>query len=346
MRHCTALAALFAICLTGPALSQEAPRLAKLIEITSGESTLTRTFFGTVAAKETVDLSFQVGGQIIEFPLTEGEPIAEDGLIAKLDLEPFELALDQARVEKDQADRTLERLKKLEGNTVSQVSVEDAETQSNLAAIAVRNAERSLRNATLHAPFAGLVARRHVPSFSSIAAGTAVVRLHDMSDLRVEIDVPEILFQQAGENPDVDLWAQFPASDKQFELEPREFTAETSDVGQTFRITLGMAPPEGIVILPGSSVEVTAVLHQTGNTIVIPASALVTENSGQAAVMAFSPAGADEGTVKRVPIEITPLNTGAISVTSGLEPGQEIVASGGAMLTDGDTVKRFVAFPN
>jgi len=346
MRLCSALAAMFVIGLTGPALPQEAPRLAKLIEVSSGKSALTRVFFGTVAARETVDLSFQVGGQIVAFPVTEGEPIAEGGLIAMLDLEPFELSLDQARVEKEQADRTLDRLKKLEGNTVSQVSVDDAETQSSLAAIAVRNAERSLRNATLKAPFAGLVARRHVPNFSAIAAGTAVVRLHDMSDLRVEIDVPEVLFQKAGEDPDVDLWAKFPASNRRFELEPREFTAETSDVGQTFRITLGMTPPDDIVVLPGSSVEVTATLNQAGDTILIPASAVLTGNDGQASVMVFTPAGAEEGTVSHVPIEIAPLNTGAIRVVSGLEPGQEIVASGAAMLRDGDAVKRFTAFPN
>ena len=122
-------------------------RLAKIIEVQSGDSAVTRQFFGHVVAKETVDLAFQVGGQIVELPVIEGARIDEGTMVAQLDLEPFELALDQARVQKDQAERTLDRLQKLQGSTVSQVSVDDAETSLQLADIAVRNAERELSTA-------------------------------------------------------------------------------------------------------------------------------------------------------------------------------------------------------
>lgn len=321
------------------------PRLAKLVTVEAGDSAVTRKFFGHVAAKETVDLAFQVGGQVVKLPIVEGNPIAKGDLIAQLDLEPFELSLEQAKLEKQQADRTLERLQKLEGSSVSQVSVEDAQTQANLAGIAVRNAERSLEEATLEAPFDGLVARRLVANFTSVSAGTAIVRLHDMSELRVEIDVPEVLFQQAGRDPDIDLWATFPASDERFPLTVREFNAETSDIGQTFRITLAMTPPDDLVVLPGSSVEVTATLRKPGAFITIPKTAVVMGNDGSPHVMLFTPEGADQGTVTRAPVTVEPTNTGNVRVTEGLEEGQEIVASGAAGLKDGDIVARFAGFP-
>jgi len=116
--------------------------------------------------------------------------INKGAVIARLDLEPFQLSLDQARVQKEQADRTLERLRQLQGNAVSQVTVDDAETQAKLAELSVRNAERSLRDAQLIAPFDALVASRYVANFSSISPGVQIARLHDMSELRVEIDVP------------------------------------------------------------------------------------------------------------------------------------------------------------
>ena len=50
-------------------------RLAKIIEVQSGDSAVTRQFFGHVVAKETVDLAFQVGGQIVELPVIEGARI-------------------------------------------------------------------------------------------------------------------------------------------------------------------------------------------------------------------------------------------------------------------------------
>lgn len=329
-----------------PAAAQDTPRLAKIVAVESVDGSLERQFFGRVTAKETVDLAFQVGGQIVEFPAVEGQPIPKGGLIARLDLEPFELALDQARAQQVQADRNLQRFQQLQGSAVSQVSVDDAQTQSELTAISVRDAERNLRHARLEAPFTALVASRSTANFATIGAGTPVVRLHDMSELRIEIDVPEVIFQSAGENPDVDLTARFPAIDRDFDLQVREFNAETSSVGQTFRITLGMPPPDGQVILPGSSVTVTAVLKGGAARTLIPASAVVSDNSGASQVMVFEPAGADEGVVKRIDVEIQPTSTGAVEVVSGLSAGQDIVASGAALLADGETVRRFTGFSN
>ena len=328
----------------------EPPRLVKLITASQSGGDVTRRFFGRVVAKETVDLAFQVGGQILEFPIIEGEPIPKGELVAQLDLEPFQLDLEQAQLEQDQAERDYERLSKLGGNTVSQVQVDDAETAASLADVSVRNAERSLRNATLYAPFDALVAMRNVSNFETIGAGTSVARLHDMSDLRMEIDVPEILFQRAGEDPDVSLAAKFFGSDELFPLETREFIAETTDVGQSFTITLGMAPQPGLVVLPGSSVEVLATLNEGSANLEIPYTAVIFDEAGDPAVMVFEPAGgeagADEGVVRRVAIETGTDNNGSLLVTSGLDPEVEIVASGAALLTDGQTVRRFTGFPN
>lgn len=293
-----------------------------------------------------MDLAFQVGGQIVEIPIVEGEFVQKGAVVAQLDLELFELVLDQALVQKEQADRTLARLEKLQGNSVGQVTVDDAETLSKLADLSVRNAERSLRDATLLAPFHALVATRYVSNFSTIAAGTPIARLHDMSELRVEIDVPEVLFQRAGRDPDVDLLAKFPSSDQLFPLALREFNAETSQVGQTFRITLGLATPENLVVLPGSSVTVFATLRGGAGTISIPSSAVTTANDGTPQVMVFTPQSENEGLVSIVQISITPESDGSVGVVDGLEIGQEIVASGANLLSDGERVRRFTGFSN
>lgn len=322
------------------------PRLAKLVPVTEVSAGIDRVFFGRVAAKETVDLAFQVSGQIVELPIVEGGPVTMDGVVAQLDLEPFELALDEARAQLDQAQRNSDRMEQLSGTTVSQATVDDAQTTLDIAHIAVRNAERSLEQATLHAPFDGLVAARLVANFSTIGAGTPVARLHDMSDIRIEIDVPEVLFQRAGRDPDIQVLAEFPSSDTLHELEFREFNAETAQVGQTFSITFGMVPPEDLVILPGSSVKVTARSRAAASRVIVPSSALLLENDGSASVMLFEPAGADTGSVRKVAIDVEPTEFGAVEVTSGLDAGQEVVVSGAHLLADGDEVKRFMGFSN
>ncbi|MCY3987197.1 MAG: efflux RND transporter periplasmic adaptor subunit, partial [Gammaproteobacteria bacterium] len=231
------------------ATARDIPRPVKLMTVEVPSAPLARQFFGKVAAKQTVDLAFRTAGQIVEFPAVEGGIVPAGETIARLDPEPFELALEQARLQRDRARRTAERLKKLRKGAVRRASVEDAATEAGLAEVALRNAAYALKHATLHAPFDALVASRMVARFATAGPGVPVVRLHDMSEIRIEIDVPEVLFQRAGRDPDITLLARFPASGTLFPVEVREFNAETSRIGQTFRVTLGMLPPGELNVL-------------------------------------------------------------------------------------------------
>lgn len=345
MKLLTSLGLAFAV-LAAPLAAQDVLKPVKLMVVQETAPGFSRQFFGRVAARQTVDLAFQVAGQIQEMPVTEGFQVPKGGLIARLDQEPFELALERARLQKEQADRTLARLSRLRGTTASEVAVDDAETAAQLAAIAVRDAEYNLNHATLTAPFNALVSRREVENFTTVSAGTPIVRIHDMSELRIEVDVPEILFQRTSQDDGITITAKFPASDEVFPLEIREFDAETSSVGQTFRIQFGLTTPENLRILPGTSVTVTAKVDDKRSGIIVPATAIVADANGDLGILVFSPVGADEGTIRRVPVTIEPTQTGDVRVLTGLSDGDEIVVAGGSVLSDGQTVRRFAGFAN
>ncbi|WP_369385480.1 hypothetical protein [Limimaricola cinnabarinus] len=53
-----------------------APRPVKLMTLGTEDTGLTREFYGQVAARQTVDLAFQIGGQLVEFPVLEGRSSA------------------------------------------------------------------------------------------------------------------------------------------------------------------------------------------------------------------------------------------------------------------------------
>jgi len=329
-----------------PLMAQEdIVRPAKLMVVGSNTNGITRQFFGQVVARQTVDLAFQVSGQIVEFPATEGEVTTQGGLIAKLDTEPFELQQQQAVLQVEQAERLLTRLNNL-GDSASEVSKQDAETQLALARVDLRNAEYSLENATLTAPFDALVASGNVANFTTTNAGTPVVRLHDMSELRIDIDVPEVLFQRAGQDAAVSLFARFPTSGETYPLEIREFNAEASSIGQTFRLTLGMQRPDSVNVLPGSSVVVIATLNEGVPRLLVPVTAIRIGNDGATSVLQFVPEDDDRGTVSEVAVEVAATRDGQFMVTSGLEPGTEIVRIGAQVLADGDTVRRFSGYAN
>lgn len=344
----SALAMAMTLAGTHVAIAQEAAAIkpVKLLQVSEAPVAFERQFFGRVKARQSVDLAFQVGGQIVEFPVTEGFNIKKGEMIARLDQEIFELRLAQAKLQKEQADRTVDRLKKLRGNTVSQVTLDDAETQASLADIAVRDAEWSLKHATLLAPFDALISSRNVELFTTVANGAPVVRIHDLSEVRIEVDVPEILFQQASTEDNITIMARFPGSDAEHPLEIREYDAETSEIGQTFRINFGMTPPEGRTILPGSSVTVNVTATESFSGILIPATAIVINDAGEIGVMRFDPVGASEGAVTWTAIKTTPAENGKLRVTEGLKDGDEVVLTGGAALTDGQPVRRFVGFGN
>ncbi|MEM6324809.1 MAG: efflux RND transporter periplasmic adaptor subunit [Pseudomonadota bacterium] len=327
-------------------VAQEAlPRPVILMTVAGNGASESRQFFGKVVARQTVDLAFQVGGQLVRFPAQEGEVIPMGSLVAEMDLEPFELPVRQAELQLEQAERTLARLSQLTVS-VSEVQLQDAETAAALAAVTLRNAEVALENATLVAPFTALVASRNVANFTTVNAGTPVVRLHDMSELRIEIDVPEILFQQAGSDANVVLEARFPTSDTTYPLELREFNAEASPVGQSFRITLALPDANGLGVLPGSSVTVLASLRDQGDNLLVPPSAVRIGNDGATSVMRFEPGDEGAGTVTEVSVEVEATRDGLLRVVSGLAPGDEIVRTGAHLLSDGQTVRRFEGFSN
>ena len=85
MNRILALLGLLSVAIGTPLLAQdELVRPAKLMIVGADADGVTRQFFGQVVARQTVDLAFQVSGQIVEFPATEGQGVAEDALIAQL----------------------------------------------------------------------------------------------------------------------------------------------------------------------------------------------------------------------------------------------------------------------
>ncbi|MEP5725456.1 MAG: hypothetical protein ABJ311_03475, partial [Erythrobacter sp.] len=173
-----------------------------------------------------------------------------------------------------------------------------------------------------------------------------VVRLHDISEWRVEIDVPEVLFRSAGENPDLSLVGRFTGSDRTIPLLIREFTAEASAVGQTFKITLAMLEDPGPGVLPGSSITVIAGLNTDSQQAIVPASAVVIDDAGNTSLMVFEPGDGENGVVRKQAVVLETNNDGEFILREGLGDGIEIVVAGANSLSDGQAVRRFLGFSN
>lgn len=330
------------------------PPLVKLETLASASELTTRRFFGRIAARRTVDVAFQVGGQITLFDAIEGTRLGEGDVVAQLDLEPFEIARDRARVQREDAEADFERQRRLGRNTVAQVQIDDAETAMEIARLAEREAERNLTLATLRAPFDALIASRYVETFTTIQGGVRVVRLHDMSELRIEFGVPEFFGRDARDPSRFNIYAIIPEDETRYPLELREFNAETSEVGQTYSVTMAFIGDLNERILPGVSATVVVEPLTTPQVVVAPPGSVILSADRSAYVMVFEPdeaSGAvgedglaNAGVVRRTPVELGATFDGRVAIVSGVEAGVEIVAIGAARLQDGQRVRRFRGF--
>jgi membrane fusion protein, multidrug efflux system len=318
-------------------------RAVKLITPSGSAQPDKRVFFGQIVAKETVDVSFEVGGRLVSFDAQEGEFIEAGTQIAALDRAPFERAVERARLQLEQSERDYVRSQKLaQSNTVAETQVEDSKTTRDLAEVALEEAQDDLDDATLIVPFRALVASRLTPNFANVSPGQAIVRLHDMSEVRVEIDVPERLFQQRDATGGLTFTGVSPLFANEVPLELREFNAETQSIGQSYRVTFAL--PDDIVspaIIPGASMTVTATMDAAHSPIAIVPPSAVTIDGDTTKVMVYTPANdAKTGTVDWQDVKIGSV-TGTDITLSGLDPDTQIVAAGAHLLRAGETVRPY-----
>lgn len=338
-----ALAAALFLTACGPEAvdSTRPPRLVQVEAVTDSGPQNRYEFVGRVEARLSVDMAFQVGGQLADLPVAEGSPIAEGELVARLDQEDFERAQREARVQLQQARTDLDRqLTLFERGIASQAARDNAQTQFDLRAVALENAQRNLEYATLRAPFDGLVSRRLVDNYAIVAPGQAVVRIQDLSELRVSIPIPENMVATFDEEDLASIEAGFAfLPGQRFALEPRELVSEPDAASQTYRGILALPSDIPANILPGMTATVWAEVSDDavgGSSIRIPVNAISYGPDGTPAVYVYDTASRR---VARRVISTGEIDGDRVEVAAGLGTGELIVTAGVSALQDGMEVR-------
>ncbi|MFQ6546808.1 efflux RND transporter periplasmic adaptor subunit [Aestuariibius sp. 2305UL40-4] len=304
-----------------------------------GES-VERQFFGRVAAQDTVSLAFEVGGELTKLNALEGTSVSAGTILAELDVDPFERAVERAELQLAQATRDVERTLILaERNVASEVGAENAETARDLAEVALRDARAALADARIVAPFDGLIADRIASAYTIVEPGQPILRLHDMSEIRVEFDLPERLLRQVGDPERVSFVGLRPGDDAELSLEFREFRVETGPIGQSYTLSLAITGDNLPRLLPGQTMIVRAAVPNPDPRPALPASAIATSPDGRQIVVAVEADG--NGLVARhIEVDVE-APRGSVLLVAGLEPDTEIVAVGAHAVPDGARLVRY-----
>ncbi|WP_322889759.1 MULTISPECIES: efflux RND transporter periplasmic adaptor subunit [unclassified Yoonia] len=297
-----------------------------------------RTLIGRIAARRTVDMAFEVPGRLIRLHADEGATLAAGAPLAELDPVAFTLALEEARVSAEQAQAGFERMSALRARGVTpETSLEEARAAHELRRIAVRMAERDLALASLSAPFEAMVAQRLVPENSLIQPGTAVLRLHDISEWRVTVSIPEGLMRLDTPLDQVRIEAVIGTDPvRRVPLIYRENQAQPDPVAQTFLVTFTADLPPDSGLLPGMAVtvEIGAGRTDPASGVAVPVSALVPAPDGTLLVWRISGGRADP-----VPVEVAGITGESALVASGLVAGDVVITAGQTDLMPGQPVR-------
>lgn len=325
-----------------PAVVQAEPPIVtvKLHTVNGDEHASSRHFVGRIDAVSTVDLAFQVGGRVIELPVQQGQVIPAGEVLAQLDPADYQLALQQAEVQLTQARRDLERAKPLrEQGILTPSAFDQLQTNYEIANVALQNAQRNMEYTRLNAPFDALVTRRLIERFSSVAAGTPILRVQNVSELRVHINVPEQIMRLVQDTNDYAVFVNFANdSHEQYPLAYREHATEVDPLTQTYQVSFAMPRLETVNLLPGMTVNVVTEKRLALDTALIPVSALDTSMPDQFSVWLYRP---QSQTVEKVAVQVGTVRDQQIEILSGLSRGDQVVSAGIYHLQQGQRVQPF-----
>jgi multidrug efflux system membrane fusion protein len=315
----------------------------KLHAVQVGHAQLNMSLPGKVRAARRSELSFKVSGPLEKLPIDEGQVVKKGDLIAQILPRDFQTAINEAKARELEAEQQYQRYKELYSKRqVSKADFDRYRASRDVARARLEDAQNALKDTTLIAPFAGVIAKRYVENFEKVQAKEPIVYLQLIDELEILIDVPELMIAQFGQGGKIDVVAEFDAvAGNQYQLTIKEYSTDADPATQTYQVVLAMDQPEEANILPGMTAKVTASV-QEGNdvgssSILIPAIAVLNDADKKDYVWVFD---RNSSKVTKVLVKIGSLKgSKSILVEEGLKGGDEIVIAGITKLRDGMTVR-------
>jgi RND family efflux transporter MFP subunit len=277
-----------------------------------------------------------------EARLANARSVAErsKNLLARGGASRQQLEADEAayRVAEEELQAARQLLEKGEIGREEDIQAKEAEVRGLEGRVVEANIQ--LRDTTLRAPYAGVIAQRFVEEGQNVQAKAPVVRLQDVEEIEIVVDVPETVMAADIQSADiVQMVAELSgAPGLQFPVRFREIAQVADPTTQTFKVRTAMQAPEGIRALPGMTATVSVTYRRArilGNRILVPISAVLKEASGEQITWVIGP---DE-TVTRRSVELGGVTGGEVEIRSGLQPGDRIAVAGVTFLREGMKVR-------
>ncbi len=303
---------------------------------------------GELVAKAEATVAAQVAGEVTGVAADEGSAVERAQVIIEIDPERRQLELEnttasvvQAEAELEEARREASRIEKLAGRgAVSQAQLDEARTQRRLARsrlVAAKAqlglAQRALRDASVTAPFAGLVARRTVNVGEFVEVGQELFELVALDPVEVEFHLAEVDSARVAVGQSVEVRvASFP--DEAFDARVTVVSPTIDPDTRTRRVKAELPNPEGR-LLPGAFARVDLGVAERSGVVMVPKEAVLQRSDGS---VLFRLVGEDR--VERLRVEVGLHRGDLVEIRGELGAGDLVVVRGQTGLVDGAVVSR------
>ena len=333
-----------------PTPAEEPLRAVKVLTVGANTMQSGLEFSGEIRPRIESRLGFRVAGKLIRRHVELGQRVKAGQVLAQLDPQDYQLAVDAAQAQlgaavttRDLAAADFKRYKELKDqNFISGAELERREATLKSAQAQVDQAQAQLRSqrnqgayATLVSDVAGVVTAVEADPGQVVSAGTPVVRVAQDGPRDAVFSVPEdkMAAVRQGSAVEVRIW---PGQTVLFG-KVREVSASADAVTRTYLIKVGLErkrdQPEPSL---GATVTVVpqALGAQAAPVIKLPTSALRQEGQATAVWVLDK----DSMTVKSQVVQIATADGNEAVVATGLQPGMAVVTAGVHVLSPGQKV--------
>lgn len=307
----------------------------------------THGFTGTVEAKFSADIGFQVFGRIISRDVQVGDVVRKGQELARLDATELELAVSKAEADLGSSLAKLDlaklneqrQAKLLETNASTREQLEEAVQGREAAEAFVKQlraglskAQEQLGYATLRAETDGVVSAISGEAGQVVAAGQPVVTIARLEARDAVVDIPDGFSEISGQGARFDVALQANPELKARGV-VREAAPQADAATRTRRIRIELDNPPPTFRL-GSMVTATPSVSDDLS-VWLPQSAIGGEK-GAEFVWVIDP---KNSSVSRRPVKVRPSPGGGLDVLDGVREGERIVTAGVNTLEQAQTIR-------
>ncbi|VAW68348.1 Probable Co/Zn/Cd efflux system membrane fusion protein [hydrothermal vent metagenome] len=335
-----------------PKAQKETIRPAKIMTVGDPLAGAQRVYPGEVEAGDRSEQAFRVGGELVKLPAKAGSRVKKGQLLAQLDPTDFKLRVDEQQARFDLAQLQFERTDTLVKQQLIPKSDYDKAKSSMLSAKAdLRLVKASLAYTELRAPFDGVISKVNVKNHENVRQTEVILVIQTTDNIDITFNLSENILSKLkrGSGKNAQPRVVFDAfAEKTYTTHVKEFDTEADPQTRSYKITLTMAAPTEFIALPGMSVNVhldfSTMVEKSSASLVVPVEAVFSPEDKALDKRTHKVWKLNTDTMQAQGIEVTigQLHSQGIEITSGLQPGDQIITAGVNFIKEGQKVKPWI----